>query len=217
MKLRKYQSKFVAALDQKAMADTSTDYCYIPSAYGLNLPMVTRFIISLVIYFFCEGVMAQQTDNIQNVLDKIRENRVVERIEIIHLQYSVLTRTSVTPEMLEKFYSYKLNMDSSGVYFYLPSFIKALDKTSINKTETEYGFDSRWGILFFDAKNERIASIYMDGFMVNGYINLSPVSFNSNPNEGLVWWLKENFSSVFKDSLWPPVWGEPPIQNTEGN
>jgi hypothetical protein len=217
MKLSVYQTKFVVALDRKAKAETSTDYCYKPSAYGLNVPMVTRFIISLVIYFFCKGVMAQQTDNIQNVLDKIRENRVVRRIEIIHLQYSILTRTSVTPDMLEKSHSYKLNMASSGVYFYLPSFIKALDKTSIKKTETEYGFDLRWGILFFDAKNERIASIYMDRFMVNGYINLSPVNFSSNQNEGLVWWLKENFSGVFKDSLWPPVWGEPPIQNIEGN
>jgi hypothetical protein len=162
--------------------------------------ILKRTFLFMAICFLCEGIMAQEkTNDVQNVLKKVQETGNVHKIEIIHYPVYILTRISVSPEWLEEDYHYKLTLRDEGIRLYLPGLAQALQDTRIVKGNPEDGRDVRWGILLFDSENRRIASIYMERFGDRGYVDAIPVNFSANETDkGLSWWLKNNFSDVFK-------------------
>jgi hypothetical protein len=175
------------------------------NVYGMTKTALCRqtkpgkfiFPLFLLLCFFCEGIMAQgKVDNLQNVLASIQRANVVEKIEIFYCPLDLLTRTRITPKMLEVNYFYKLTIKVKVGSFYLQGLKHALQDTKVEKSDRES--DLRWGILLWGPENQRIVSIYLDQFENQGYINSIPVNFTAKEStKGLVQWLKGNFSGVF--------------------
>jgi hypothetical protein len=118
---------------------------------------------------------------------------------MVVIQYSpdALTRAAITPERLEKLYDYKLTIKDARRSSYLSGFKQVLQNTKIEKSDI--GSDSRWGVILFDLKGQRIASIYLDGFGERGYVNSTPVTFiTKSSNKGLSQWLNDKFLDVFR-------------------
>ena len=155
------------------------------------------FPLLLLFCFFCEDIMAQgKTDNPQNILASIQGENTIEKIEIFYLSPDVFTRTRITPKMLEVYYFYKLTIQVRKDHFYLQGLKQALQDTKVEKSNWES--DLRWGILLLGPENRRIASIYIDRLEHQGYINSVPVNFiTTESDNGVLQWLKGNFSSVF--------------------
>jgi hypothetical protein len=155
------------------------------------------FPLLLLLCFFCEDIMAQgKAGNPQNVLASIQGENTIEKIEIFYIPTDVITRTNITPKMLEANYFYKLTIQIRIGNFYLQGLKQALQDTKVEKSDRES--DLRWGILLLGPKNRRIATIYIDRLESQGYINSIPVNFTATePNKGVLQWLKGNFSSVF--------------------
>jgi hypothetical protein len=124
------------------------------------------------------------------LLDRLRKHEV-QRIEIIQIPPNILTRTRVTPELLEQSYNYKLVIRDIRGNFYENSLISALTSTSVHAASEMA--DVRWGISFFHG-DELIERLYFDPSGGRGAVGSIAVSFGGN----LFQWLAANFSDAFK-------------------
>jgi hypothetical protein len=127
---------------------------------------------------------------IDALISGLRSNSV-ERVEILQIPARILTRTRVTPDMLERSFHYKLTIRDIRGGAYSAGLLAAVASTSVQPTG-EMG-DLRWGMIFFGADEARIASIYLDA-SGHGGIDKVAVSFKGD----LFKWLDSNFSGVFK-------------------
>jgi hypothetical protein len=123
--------------------------------------------------------------------DRLRTNSV-QRIEIIQMPPRMLTRTRITPEMLEKSFHYKLIIRDIRGGVYVPSLTAAVASTSADSAPDPG--DLRWGIAFFDQNERRIAFLYYDASGRHGAVDTSPVVFKGD----LLKWLDDNFSRALK-------------------
>jgi hypothetical protein len=118
----------------------------------------------------------------------------IKKIEIIHMPFNLLTRSHVSVDMLENSYYYKItirNIDGDMAYLE-----KALQSTKINMSDKES--DLRSGVILFDAQGDRIVSIYFDKSGSRGYLNSTPVSFNTNiMKTGLSKWVNKKVSGFY--------------------
>lgn len=128
---------------------------------------------------------------IDELISSLRSSGV-ERVEILQIPPRVLTRTRVTPEMLERSFHYKLIIHDIRGGAYSPDLLAAVESTSVQPA-AEMG-DLRWGVLFFDAREQRIASLYFDASGHRGAVDSQAVSFKGD----LIKWLDANFSKAFK-------------------
>ena len=116
----------------------------------------------------------------------------VRRIQIVQIPPRMLTRTRITPEMLERAFSYKLIVSDIRGGAYAASVTAAVASMSAKPTD-EMG-DLRWGVAFFDQNEQRIASFYFDRSGRRGAVDDLPVSFSGD----MFKWLDKNFSDAFK-------------------
>lgn len=116
----------------------------------------------------------------------------IGRVEILQIPPRILTRTRVTPDMLERSFHYKLIIQDVRGGAYNPDLQAALSSTSVQPA-TDMG-DLRWGVMFFDAAEHRVASLYFDASGRRGAVDSLPVSFNGDLSK----WLDSNFSKAFK-------------------
>lgn len=128
---------------------------------------------------------------INALISSLRSNSV-ERVEIFQIPARILTRTRVTPEMLEHSFHYKLTIRDIRGGAYNAGLLASVSSTSVQPAD-EMG-DLRWGMIFFSADEARIASIYFDASGHRGGIDKATVSFKGD----LFRWLDSNFSGAFK-------------------
>lgn len=128
---------------------------------------------------------------ISTLIGKLRSNEV-QRIEIIQIPPRILTRTRVTPEMLERSFHYKLVIRDIRGGLYGPSLIAAVASTSAEPS-AEMG-DLRWGVTFFDQNEQRIVSLYFDASGRRGAVDSLAASFKGD----MFKWLDNNFAGAFK-------------------
>lgn len=128
---------------------------------------------------------------IDTLTSKLRSNEV-QRVEIIQMPPRMLTRTRVTPEMLERSFHYKLIIRDIRGGVYASSLIAAVASTSA-ELSAEMG-DLRWGVAFFDQNEQRIESFYFDASGHRGAVDSLPVSYKGD----MLKWLDDNFSKAFK-------------------
>ena len=126
------------------------------------------------------------------LVNKLKSNEI-ERVEIIHMPLRILTRSRMTPQMLEKSFSYKLVIHDIRGSIYNSSLLAALTSASV-KTNSEMG-DVRWGITFFDQGERPIGSLYVDGTGHRGAVDTTSVSYGRPEISD---WLNTNFSKAFK-------------------
>jgi len=118
--------------------------------------------------------------------------KVLKQSEILQIPSSVLTRTAITPEMLEKQFFYKLIIRDVKDVMQKKELIDAMQSVTVrNYTETG---DLRWGIIFYDTAGSRVGGIYFNGIGKIGAVGSTPVSFNGK----LFKWLDINFSKSFR-------------------
>jgi hypothetical protein len=135
------------------------------------------------------GGQATPQARVERLLDQVRSNGV-KRIEIVQIPPGILTRTRVTPELLEHSFHYKLVIGDIRGSAYAASLTSAVGSMSA-EPGGEMG-DLRWGMTFYDQGDQRIASLYFDASGHRGAIDSTPVSFKGD----LFKWLDDNFSRV---------------------
>jgi hypothetical protein len=116
----------------------------------------------------------------------------IDRIEIVHIPPRILTRTSVTPEMIEKSFHYKLTITAPAFGAYKETLNQSLHSTSV-KPEAEMK-DIRWGAIFYSHQS-RIGALYFDASGNYGSVDAAPVSFK---DKQFFDWLNASFSGCFR-------------------
>jgi hypothetical protein len=122
---------------------------------------------------------------------KLADGEIV-RMEILQIPPRALTRTRVTPEMLEKQFHYKLTVrDIRGEVYY--SKLVEVAKSIVIRPQSETA-DLRWGVIFYGVDESRVAAFYFDKGGSNGAVGDVPVSFRGE----FFRWLEGNFSTCFR-------------------
>jgi hypothetical protein len=160
-----------------------------------------RFGLVLALLAFCpclcfaQGTPVNAADTPQSriavLVDKLGSNQV-QRIEIVQIPPRILTRTRVSPDMLERSFHYKLIIRDIRGGAYRSSLLAALKYTSASPS-TEMG-DLRWGVVFFDQNDQRIESLYFDASGRRGAVDSLPAAFTGEMHN----WLGDNFSKAFQ-------------------
>ena len=125
-------------------------------------------------------------------ITQLLESGKIRRIEIIYLPDEVLTRTRLTPEMLERQWLYKVSINDFQSSPFRKKFRVALEASTFE--HTNQSADLRLGCFLYDDKNERVLSMYFDAAGNAGIVNTEPV----HSNRKLVKLLKESFSGIVK-------------------
>jgi hypothetical protein len=128
---------------------------------------------------------------ISTLIGKLRSSEVM-RVEIVQIPPRVLTRSRVTPEMLERSFHYKIIIQDLRGGAYGQSLVAAV--ASITAERSADMGDLRWGVTFFDQTGQRIESLYFDASGHRGAVDSLPVSFKGD----MLSWLDDNFSKAFK-------------------
>jgi hypothetical protein len=100
----------------------------------------------------------------------------VERVEILYYPERILTRTALTPEMLERQYKYKVEIREFAASVQREQLVPALREASFSPAGRSY--DLRTAILLYDKNDGRILSLYFDRSGKNGVVNRESVSTN---------------------------------------
>lgn len=116
----------------------------------------------------------------------------VQRIEIVQTPPRVLTRTKMTPEMLEQGFYHKLIIRDIRSETYEADLIAAV--ISVSASASAQMGDLRWGVSFFDHNERRIESLYFDASGRRGAVDSLPVTFRGD----LFRWLNDNLSQAFR-------------------
>ncbi len=159
--------------------------------------LVYVIVISLLlsITLFAGDEIMKGNSQVQSQIDSIAiklSKYEIGKIEILQIPPRIEHRISITPELLEKWFYYKLTISDArgGVY---GDKLAELLKTLVVKPRSEMA-DIRWGIIFYDMNDSRAGAIYFDKWGRHGAVADIPVSFKGD----LFRWLDGNFSCCFR-------------------
>ncbi|MFO0773461.1 MAG: hypothetical protein U0172_02190 [Nitrospiraceae bacterium] len=125
-------------------------------------------------------------------LEKQLIAHAVENVEIFHIPSHVLTRTRLSPEMVEQQCSYKLVIRDIRESVHRNDLVAALTATEV--VAISEPADLRWGITFMDSQGARIEAVYFEKYGARGAVGAIPVAFNSGFLKGnLCKWLQVKF------------------------
>ena len=119
-------------------------------------------------------------------------NKEIGQLEIIQLSPSVLTRTSVTQELLETGFDYKFVIHDMRAGAYRDGAVQAV--RSVETQSDSNLADLRWAVIFYDTNDARVGAVYFDKTGRHGAVDKIPVAFKGN----FFKWLDANFSSSFR-------------------
>ena len=86
-------------------------------------------------------------------------------------QEQILTRTALTPEMLERQYKYKVEIREFTASVQREQLVPALREVSFSATSRSY--DLRTAVLLYDKSGKRMLSLYFDRSGRNAVVNNS--------------------------------------------
>jgi hypothetical protein len=119
-------------------------------------------------------------------------NREIGRVEILQIPARILTRTRITPGMLERQFHYKLTIRDVRGEVHQEKLTEAAKSITV-QPETEMP-DLRWGVIFYGLDDTRVGALYFDKTGSRGGVGDTPVSFKG----GFFEWLDGNFSGCFR-------------------
>jgi hypothetical protein len=119
-------------------------------------------------------------------------NGEIGRIEIFQIPDEVLTRTRITPEMLERQFDYRLTIRDVRGGAYQQTLTEIMRSIAVQPTAEMA--DLRWGVIFYNIDESRALSLYFDKSGSNGAVGMTPVAFKGD----LFKWLHSNFSNGFR-------------------
>jgi hypothetical protein len=161
--------------------------------------MKERCFVSLLLLLIPLAMCAQPGNNNRNerqaqvdALAVKLSTGLISRVEILQIPARILTRTRITPEMIERQFEYKLTIRSvrGGMY---ENSLAAAARSILVQPQPEIP-DLRWAAIFYGVDDTRIASMYFDRSGRNGALNNAAVSFQGD----FFKWLDNNFGSCFK-------------------
>jgi hypothetical protein len=120
------------------------------------------------------------------------ERDEISRVEIVFVPPRILTRVAITPETIEGIYHYKFTIRELRNGLYHQDLARAVKTVSLESREDLP--DMRWGIIFYDTTDQRVAGIYLNGTGGEGAIDLDPVIVRGE----LYDWLQAQFSATFR-------------------
>lgn len=127
-----------------------------------------------------------------DVLVAMLEHREIRRIEILQLSPNTLTRTRITPDMLETGFDYKFVIHDIRGGAYREGLLAAARSVTVS-AQTQMP-DLRWGMVFYGEMNDRLGAVFFDRSGARGAVDTTPVRFQGEPFD----WLDENFSKCFQ-------------------
>jgi hypothetical protein len=114
----------------------------------------------------------------------------VQYVEVLWCNPSAESRSTITPELLDKTYFRKVLITRFSQNVMAKELLYAIQKTSLGRLDSTSDGDVRWAIKFYERKsNSPFAEIYLDGSGEIATIGGSHYSVNSF----LIDWLNENF------------------------
>jgi hypothetical protein len=158
--------------------------------------MVVYFVLlSTLINVYANADQTEPKSGVQSQVDGLVAKLArgeIGRIEILQIPPYICTDIRTTPERLEMIFHYKLIIRDIGFTVYRDKLLKAMKSVTV-QPESEIG-DVRWGVIFYDQKDNRVGAIYMDQWGKAGAVGDMPVSFKGN----LFKWLDRSFSCCFR-------------------
>ena len=133
----------------------------------------------------------QSQSKVNNISSKLVSNEIA-RIEILQYPLNILTRTRITPEMLEKQFYFKIIIRNVKNFQNKEEFIETIKSIKV-KDKSEMP-DIRWGVIFYDLDDNRICTLYFNAKGNYGAVDSSPVSFSGKFFE----WIDKKFSEIFR-------------------
>jgi hypothetical protein len=128
---------------------------------------------------------------VETIAEALDQNKV-GKIEILEIPSRVLTRSRITPSLLETQYYNKLTMARLNSNLYRDALIRSFDTLSVSPRGQMA--DLRWGVVFFSTDGTRLGAVYFDGAGRFGAINETPVAFGGQFFD----WLSTTFSACFQ-------------------
>jgi hypothetical protein len=131
---------------------------------------------------FAEGPHAQGAitlapgiPTLQTITEKLKSGEV-SRLDIFEMPARLFTRTRVTPDILERQFSYKLTVADVQSWQLRDRLLARLQAETISPTERLS--DLRWDLIFYDIKDVRVGGIYFDRTGRVGYVDTLRVTFS---------------------------------------
>ena len=116
----------------------------------------------------------------------------ISRVEILNVPPHVWTRVAITPETIDAVYAYKFTIRDLRNGLYQRELARAVKTLSVGSRDDLA--EVRWGIIFYDAADQRVAGIYFGRGGGDGAIDQNPVVIRGE----LYDWLNEQFSALFR-------------------
>jgi hypothetical protein len=149
--------------------------------------------ICLLLLYLCGASVMAESRAVELNLEAVKSELVsgfVARVDIFYMSYDRVTRTRITPAMLEVQADAKFRLD-------LPSpvaddLVRAIEGTKLHRIDDEP--DLRWGAVFFNRDGKRVHSIYLNGRSFweagrKGYVDGTAFGLNG----ALVAWFEKHF------------------------
>jgi hypothetical protein len=144
---------------------------------------------------WAQGNDVKATNSAEAMMDLLvtkLTSREIARVEVLQIPSRLLTRTRITPEMLEKQFHFKVTIRDVRGEVHQQTLTEAMKSTSV-QPETDIA-DLRWGIIFYGLDDKRVGAVYFDKTGSRGNVENDPVSFRG----GIFKWLNDNFSDCLR-------------------
>jgi hypothetical protein len=137
------------------------------------------------------SVDAQAQAHLETIVAKLSAKEI-ERVDILEMPSEALTRTRVTPEMLEAQFWYKLTINHFRGGPYEGELLVASKSLTVRPQEEIP--DLRWAAIFYDTNGIRVGALYFNNTGSAGAVDTTPVLFQGS----FFNWLNRNFSECFR-------------------
>jgi hypothetical protein len=97
------------------------------------------------------------------VRDALEERGTIVRLEVMHVRDELLTRSALGPARLESIAEIRSTIDDPAL---IESVLTYIEETSMDEEPGD--LDARWGLIFTNAKAQRVLSFYLDKFGARG-------------------------------------------------
>src|SRR5580765_3259280 len=115
--------------------------------------------LSIAVLMACSSIHSQPRDDSPSRYGITPA--AIERVEVLYYPERILTRTALTPEMLERQYMYKVEIREFPASLQREQLVPALQAASFSRS-ADRSHDLRTAVLLFDKSNKRILSLYFD-------------------------------------------------------
>jgi hypothetical protein len=125
------------------------------------------------VFMFAQSSSQSSPEADMERLKSLLKEGTVAKVKVLHVPDSTLTRMAVSQEALRSIASSVLDFTDHITEKFNP----LLSDVSVKREN--HTPDLRWGVVFYDAQDHEIGSVFVDKFGRYGYLNGQTVSFDT--------------------------------------